>query len=70
MDRINSSMTRLVWGLQERLSQLRGKLERADGIEAMEYLVMMIGLVLLIYAAYSFAGAEISRRVVSFFNGL
>jgi len=63
MDRINSGLTRLVWGLRE-------KLEEAEGIEAMEYLVMLIGLVVIIWLAYAYAGSRISDGIVSFFNNV
>lgn len=61
MNHINAFITGFVL-------DLRSRMEREDGLSAMEYFVMMVGLVIAVFFAFTFAGQQIRNGVEDFFN--
>jgi hypothetical protein len=63
MNYLNQILTRLYVDVSEKMAS-------EEGLSAMEYLVMMLGLVLLVFAAFKFAGSQIQKGVQDFFTNV
>lgn len=61
-------MTRFSAYLTQIVLNFQAKLESEEGVSAMEYFVMMVGLVIMVFTAFKYAGTQINNGVHSFIN--